>query len=194
MSTIKAHEDTLQVLEGHSVEVRVEHGAPDLKGLQAVCGIDRRLHNRLGVADRDILDVDPAHGAQHENEAVTGTIQSDACIVLGGDVDLLLDKDFGNRQALQIHAQNLSGRRTRLLRGVRQLDASGLSSATDQDLRLDRYRPQTSGDLRCLVRSLRNGPGWHGNIRGPQQLLTHILLKFQELPPSVGCETPLYYA
>jgi hypothetical protein len=69
---------------------------------------------------------------------------------------------LAHRQALDLHRQDLGGDLQRLLRRVRQPDASGLPPAAHQDLRFDHYpTAKFLGDGFCLGR--RHGHPASGN-------------------------------
>src|SRR5437763_5809930 len=88
---------------------------------------------RLG----DLLDVDPAHVAEHVGRKLADPVVDHAGVVLPLDRGLGVDEDPARHVPADLERQDLAGVRLRLLGGVGELHAARLHPPSRQDLRLD---------------------------------------------------------
>ena len=67
--------------------------------------------DRLGVVDRDLLDLDAALGRAHQQDPPRGAVEDGRHVVLADDVGGRRDEHLADRDALDVHAED--GRRDR---------------------------------------------------------------------------------
>ncbi len=120
--------------------------------MQAKEGIDGDLEDTLRRDPRYFLDLDAAFGRGHHHRPSLGTVDDDAQIDLFGNVGRLIQQHFLDRQALDLHAQDLVRNLLCLVRVIGEADAASLATPTHQDLRFDDHTPaQSGGDLPGLL-------------------------------------------
>ena len=106
---------------------------------QAEQGIGVLVDDRLGVVDRDLLDLDAALGGPDEHQATGGSIEHDREVVLLDDLRGRADEHAPDREALDLEREDLRRDVLGLVRVTGEPDAAGLAAATDEDLRLDHH-------------------------------------------------------
>ena len=113
---------------------------------------------------RDLLDLDAALLAHHEDDALRGAIEDEAEIQLAIDSETFLDQQPRDLLAagprLIRHerlANQLAGNLLGLVGRLRQLDAAGLAAAAGMDLRLD--HGHAAAEPPCDVGNFLRGEG-----------------------------------
>src|SRR5258708_31390062 len=109
--------------------------------------------DRIGLVVRDFLDVHSALSREQDKRDPTGDIDQDGRIQLTLDRAALLDQDTLNAVVADRHTKYFSCGRSALLRLVRHLDATGLSSFAGRHLCLnDRGSDACDGRIDFLRR------------------------------------------
>ena len=120
--------------------VREAGGARDLGGLGLVDAdqrVDLDAGQRLGLLDREDLDLHAALDAGEREEGAVGPVQQHGEVELPRDLGAGRDHDAPYRVALDVQPENAAGQFLGLRRVVRDLDAAGLAATARLDLRLD---------------------------------------------------------
>ena len=148
-------------------------------------GIDVLLENPVGRLFRDLLDLDAALGTGHQHGHLRGAVDDDAEVELALDLEPLLDQHprhlLTARAGLvgdQVHADDLLGCRTRLVRVLDDLDAATLAAAARVNLRLDHRdaAAEPLGHARRVRGGLHHLAGGHGHAVLRQDRLRLILV------------------
>ena len=112
----------------------------DLAGLRLVdtveC-INRDLGEVVGAGRCDLLDIDAACDAGHGQERAVRAIEEKRYVVLLSDIARLGDEHAVDRVTLDVHAENGLGLGLGVVGRVGELDAAGLATSANLDLRLD---------------------------------------------------------
>ncbi len=116
--------------------------------------MDALAEDRLGSVRRDLLDLDAALGARHDDRGLEAPIEDDRGVELTVEVEPLLDEELLDRHALgsglrghEGTPHDRAGRLDGLLGGPHQLDAAALSPPTGVDLGLhDRHGSPERGE------------------------------------------------
>ena len=99
------------------------HREGELAGLeveQAEQRVGVVADDRLGVVDRDLLDLDAALGRAHQQDPPGRPVEDRRQVVLVDDVGGRRDEDLADRDALDVHAEDRAGDPLRLVRGRRR--------------------------------------------------------------------------
>ena len=140
----------------------------DLTSLSLVDTVDRHLGQGLGPLLGEGLDVHATLTRAHRQVATLTTVEQDREVVLLGNVSSLGDHHLVNGVTLDVHAQDGLGVLGRLLRGLGDLHAASLATATHLDLRLD--GDDGGAELRCGLGRLL------GNLRDDASKHRHTVL------------------
>ena len=115
-----------------------------LERLQADRGIDEDLVDLLGMLFGDLLDLDAALFADHQDDALRGAVEDEAEIQLAIDGEAFLDQQARDLLAVgtgligdERLAEQLARDRLGFGAGLGELDAAGLAAAAGMNLRLD---------------------------------------------------------
>src|SRR3954453_7802947 len=108
-----------------------------LRGVDAGRRVDGDAGQRLGLGDRDLLDLHAALDRGHRQEGAVGAVEQVGEVVLLGDVAGLGHHHAMGYVALHVEAEDVLRPRPVLLGVVGQLDATGLAAAAGLHLRLD---------------------------------------------------------
>lgn len=162
-------EDMGELLELIAFETQPEGQVAGLERLGADQGVDAGLEDLLGRFMGDLLDVHPALGRGHEDDAAARAIDHRSQVKLPLDLGAGLDQDLADRLPRSVGlvghqslAQPVDGEDLRLLPALDQLDATGL--ATTAGMHLDLRDPAVAANpVAGLRRGLR---GIDGNASG----------------------------
>ena len=148
---------------------RVEVGEADQR-------VDVRHPHRLGVLLGDLLDVHAAHPREHHHRLLGAAVEDDRGVVLLVDLGGLLDVELVDREAADVHAEDVLSVLLRLLAAVRELDPARLAAPADQHLRLDDARvAERLGGLDGLLHGGGGPPLGHGDAVLGEKLLSLVL-------------------
>ena len=132
----------------------------------------------LGLPLGDHLDLDPALGGAHQQDPPVGPVEDGGQVELLDDVRRRADEDLADGHALDVHAEDGRGDLGGLVDRARELHATGLAPATDQDLGLDHDLPadrtrgeEATGGGAGLVDGVGDLPGWDRQALGDEQRL-----------------------
>jgi hypothetical protein len=123
----------------------------------------------------DRLDVHAALRGQHHERRLRGAIEHDRRVPLGLDVRGLLDPELVDRQAADVHPEDVVRVLARLVLVVGDLDAAELAAAADLHLRLDHARvADRVGGVERLVERGRRAPVGHRDVVAGEELLALV--------------------
>ena len=137
------------------------------------------VDDRLGVVDRDLLDLDAALGGPDEHQATGGSIEHDREVVLLDDLRGGADEHAADREALDLEREDLRRDVLGLIGVAGKPDAAGLAAPADQDLGLDDHlagrvrgvAEEPDGGRTGLGGRPRNLPRGDGQSLGEEQRL-----------------------
>src|SRR3954453_17701018 len=169
-------------------DLRREVGRVDdlggLRGVDAGRRVDGDAGQRLGLADRDLLDLHAALDRGHRQERAVGAVEQVGEVVLLGDVAGLGYHHAVGDVALDVQPEDVLGAGLGLLRTVGQLDTAGLAAATDLHLRLDDDTlTDVTRDALGLLRGLGDAAGKYGHTVRGQQITGLVLEEIHEQAP-----------
>ncbi len=111
--------------------------------LQSRGRIDRLAKNRFGMLLGDFFDFHAAGGAGHEYGLAGGAIHQNAHVEFALDVKTFFDQKAADDAAFfsrlrrdQLHAEDVLGKRLRLVGGTCELYPAGFAAAAGMNLRL----------------------------------------------------------
>ena len=154
-------------------------GRDDLACLRIVHsgdGVDGHLGQRVRAFYGELLDLHAALVGRHREERAVGTVQEVGDVVLLLDLGAGVDEHAVHRVPLDVHPEDLLGRRSRVVGRLGDLHTACLAAATDLDLRLDhRDAAEAFGDRSRFVRCGRDLAEAHGDTELLEQLLCLVL-------------------
>ena len=133
-------------------------------------------NDRLGLVDGHLLDLDAALGRAHQQDPPRGPVEHGRHVVLADDVGGRRDEHLADRDALDLHAEDLAGNALGRLLVVGQLHPAGLAAPADQHLRLDHHggravAEEASGRRACLGHRAGDRPRGYGQALREEQRL-----------------------
>ena len=157
------------------------HDLGRLRRVDAHERVNRNLGQSVGPLYRELLDLHAALDRAHGQVTALSAVKQHAKVELLGDRGARCDHHAVNRVALDVHAKDRGRRRLGIVRGLRDLDATGLAAAPHLHLRLD------DGDAAQLLgrgTSLGGGGGDDAGQHGDAVLLEHVArLVLEEVHP-----------
>ncbi len=154
-----------------------EGNFPGLVGVKPEPGIGLPFHDLVRPIAGNFLDIHATFGAGHHQHLPVGAVKHNAKVQLPGYLRALGHQHLVHRVTVDVHAQDCAGRGPRLLRRMRELDATGLSPAPCMHLGLHHHRAaQLGGNRRRVVRGVRHLAGIHWNPIPGQDLSRLILM------------------
>src|SRR4051794_34373889 len=153
-------------------DARVERQAPAVEVLEAEQGVDMQRRDGLRVFLRDRLDVHAALRRQHDERRLRGAVEDDGAVPLVLDLRGLLDPDLVDRQAADVHPEDVARVLAGLVLVLRDLDAAELAAPADLHLRLDdaRVADRVGGVERLVDRGGRAPIGHRDSVAGEELL------------------------
>ena len=97
------------------------------------------VDDRLGVVDRDLLDLDAALGRPDEHQAPGRAVEHDREVVLLDDLGGRADEHAPDGEALDLEREDLRRDVLGLVGVAGEPHAAGLAAAADEDLGLDHH-------------------------------------------------------
>ena len=166
----------------------------DLAGLGVVdpdVGVDGDTGQGVGPLHGELLDLHAALLGAHGEVGAVGAVEEDREVVLLGDRRALGDHDAVHGVALDVHAEDLLTRRSRLVGRLRDLDAAGLAAAAGLHLRLDHddaaaLRTDLLGRRTDRLGGVGHDPGEHGNPVRLEHVPRLVLEQVHASRPIVG--------
>ena len=121
---------------GHPVggEAEREADLPRLPGVQTEERVDQGAHDPLWPVASDLLDVDAALRARHDDVLTAGAIEGDPEIELLGDVDGGRDQHLAHRVPANVETEDRRGGVAGFFRGAGELDAARLAATSGEHL------------------------------------------------------------
>ena len=149
--------------------------------------IDVEPDERVGVRLGYLLDVHAPLRREHEERLLRAAVERQREVVLALDVRRALDPDLRDGVTADVHAEDLARASLRLVRRARELDAPGLATAADEDLRLDHDGPaERLGRRTGLRRARREDAFGDRNPVATEELLALILVQVQSAGESTA--------
>ena len=146
--------------------------------LEALERVDVQPDEPLGVRGRDLLDVDPALGREHEERLLHTTVEGQRQVVLALDVGRLLDPEPADDVAADVHAEDRFAWSSASSGVAGELDAAGLAAPARQHLRLDDdLAAELLGRLPRLRRRLRDTSLGDRDAEAAEELLALMLVE-----------------
>ena len=159
----------------HRPQAGAEDELTQLEGERSPEGMRMEPGDRLGTGFGDLLDLHPASRAQDQDGGAGIAVHGQPQVELAGDLLGHLAPDLPDREALDLHAEDLGRDPLGVGRGAGQLDSAGLAPSADRDLSLDRHRPQGAGRQRGLVGVARQPAVRHGDTGRAKALFDLVL-------------------
>ena len=145
--------------------------------------VDLDAGERLGLLDRELLDLHAALDAGQRQVGAVGPVEEHREVELLRDAGAAGDHHAADDVALDVETEDRLRGRLRLIRVLRDLDAAGLAAASDLDLGLDdHHAAELLGCCAHLLRSIRDDARKNRNPVLFEQVSGLVLVKIHGYP------------
>ena len=138
-ASVEPGENTGSLGRDRGIGIEFVGQGPGLVGQQSQEGVDGQFVDLLRRFPGDVLDIDSPRRADHEHRSPGLAVQDNPHVGFVGDLHRLGHQYLPDRQALDVHAQDLARLLVRLIGRRSQFHAARLAPAADVNLCLDHH-------------------------------------------------------